>query len=365
MAYPIYTPRVNNNDDEVRLTELLVRAGDRVAVGQTLAQVETDKAVVGIDCDRAGYVLRVLPLVDTLIAVGSVLLWVGDSPDEPVPCDQGAVTPTPAIQPASEPTAKARQLLAQHNLNAADIPTRGPRLTVEDVEAYLSGQAAKSLEALRPATAALPLAPGTLAPLSMEERGMLRYVLWHRDEAVPAYLEIEFDQARWEEYARAFATEHRSLGNPLLPLMAHRFAMIARQHPRLNSTIIDNRRYVYDHVQLGVTIQAQDTLYLVVVKEAGNKEQHEFIEALTRLHRKAITRRLAPEELQGATVAFSSMARWQVSRHLPILPPHVSMIVAHTTSRDNRATLGATYDHRVLSGGDTVAILNQLAQPPE
>jgi len=68
--------------------------------------------------------------------------------------------------------------------------------------------------------------------------------------------------------------------------------------------------------------------------------------------------------LQGATVAFSSMARWQVARHVPILPPHVSLIVAHTVSKDNRAVLGATYDHRVLSGGDAVAILNRLAQPP-
>jgi pyruvate dehydrogenase E2 component (dihydrolipoamide acetyltransferase) len=102
----------------------------------------------------------------------------------------------------------------------------------------------------------------------------------------------------------------------------------------------------------------------VVVKQADAKEPHTFIDGLNRLHRKAIARQLAPEDLQGATVAFSSMARWQVARHVPVLPPHVSMIVAHTVSADNRALLGATYDHRVLSGGDTVAILNRLRQPP-
>jgi pyruvate dehydrogenase E2 component (dihydrolipoamide acetyltransferase) len=362
MAHPIYTPRLNNNDDEVRVTDVLVRVGDAVTVGQALANVETDKANVAVDCDRAGYVLRVLAEADTIAAVGSILVWIGDAPDQAIP-DDGAVAAGAGKAAPAEPTAKARQLLAQHGLNAADVPARGDRLTVEDVEAYLSTQVAKPIEPAKPA-ASQPLAAGRLVALSMEERGMLRSVLWHRDEAVAAYLEIEFDQVRWEAYAKAYASERRMLGDPLLPLLAQRLVAIARDHPRLNSTIVDGRRHVYEHVNLGFTIQVQESLYLVVVQEAQAKEPHAVIEALGRLHRKAIAHKLAPSDLQGATVAFSSMARWQVARHVPILPPHVSLIVAHTVSKENRGVLGATYDHRVLSGADTVAILNQLAQPP-
>jgi pyruvate/2-oxoglutarate dehydrogenase complex dihydrolipoamide acyltransferase (E2) component len=364
MAYAVHTPRLNNNDDEVRLTDILVRVGERVAVGQPLAQVETDKAVVAVESDQCGYVLRVMAEVDTIVTVGSVLFWLGDVPDEVVSGEEGPTASLATRTSSAEPTAKARFLIAQRGLNVSEIPARGDRLTVEDVEAYLISRREEPADQT-PAAVSRPLAAGSTLPLSMEERGMLRSVLWHRDEAVPAYLEIDFDQTRWEKYAKAYAAERRMLGDPLLPLIAHRLVTIARDHPKLNSTIVDSGRYAYKHVNLGFTIQVQQSLYLVVVQQAEAQGPQAFIEALNKLHRKAIARRLLPEDLQGPTVAFSSMARWHVSRHTPILPPHVSMIVAHTVSKDNRAVLGATYDHRILSGGDTVAILERLSQSPE
>jgi hypothetical protein len=57
------------------------------------------------------------------------------------------------------------------------------------------------------------------------------------------------------------------------------------------------------------------------------------------------------------------MARWPVTRHMPILIPHTSLMIAHTASGSQAATLGATYDHRVLSGGDVVRVLQELAEP--
>jgi hypothetical protein len=44
MASPLHTPRVNNNDDVVRLIRLLVQPGDPVRSGDIVAEVETDKA---------------------------------------------------------------------------------------------------------------------------------------------------------------------------------------------------------------------------------------------------------------------------------------------------------------------------------
>jgi hypothetical protein len=70
--------------------------------------------------------------------------------------------------------------------------------------------------------------------------------------------------------------------------------------------------------------------------------------------------------MSGATLAFTSRARWNVSRHVPILPPHTGLIVAHSAPRGSgRAVLGATYDHRLLSGFDAVKVLQALVQPPQ
>ena len=61
MAVPLHTPRVNNNDDVVRLLRVLVKRGDAVKAGDIVAEVETDKASFTVEAERPGFVLAVLP----------------------------------------------------------------------------------------------------------------------------------------------------------------------------------------------------------------------------------------------------------------------------------------------------------------
>ena len=58
MALPIHVPRINNNDDEVKLISLEVAKGDKVSPGQVVAQVETDKAVLDVEAPAGGFVLE-------------------------------------------------------------------------------------------------------------------------------------------------------------------------------------------------------------------------------------------------------------------------------------------------------------------
>jgi pyruvate/2-oxoglutarate dehydrogenase complex dihydrolipoamide acyltransferase (E2) component len=90
-----------------------------------------------------------------------------------------------------------------------------------------------------------------------------------------------------------------------------------------------------------------------------------FIDALGEVQRHAVAHKLGPSESSGATLSFSSMARWEVARHIPILPPYTGLIVAHAAQRAaGHAVLGASYDHRLLTGFDVVSVLRALAQPP-
>lgn len=360
MVHPVYTPRLNNNDDEVRVSALLVSPGQAISAGQALAEVETDKANFVVEAERAGHVLAVCAMAGQPAAVGSVLMWVGDEATEQVPVSAGPGEREPLPPPAI--TVKARLLLAEHGLDAASIPHTGERIGVQDVEAYLAGRTA-----VRPAYVAAPALPtgGTQVPLSAGDRGMLRSVLWHRDEAAAAYLELEYDPEPWERYAIRYAERARLLSSPLLPLMMRSLASIAAKHPRLNSTIVDGRRFVYDQVNLGFTIQTDETLYVAVIRDAAALAAEEMVKAFNRLHRRSMGHRLSPEETQGATVGFSSMARWPVRRHIPILPPFVSLMCAHAMPPGGPGVLGASYDHRVLSGCDTQAILARLIEPPE
>ena len=112
-------------------------------------------------------------------------------------------------------------------------------------------------------------------------------------------------------------------------------------------------------------MQASEILYLAVVRNAALLGELGFVQQLVDLQRRAAAHELLPSELQGATIGFSSMSRWKVERHVPILAPHTALMVAHTVGADGKGVLAATYDHRVLHGGDVAGLLRKLGQAPK
>ena len=366
MAVPVHVPRINNNDDEVRLVELRVTTGGRVEASQVIGSVETDKAVVEIESPVGGYVLAVHGEVDSSLKVGAVLVWLGDSADETLPTAPTDGAPDDRLQ---SPTAKALALLKEYGLAATEVAASGERLSADDVRRHAlakglvpSVSSARARPAAAPVDAA-PDVPGNLRPLLGHERGVLRTVTWQRDVAVPGYIEIEYDHGAWEQTAAAFGRAHGLLLNPLLALLSWRLVELAVQNPRCNATIVGEQRHEYGSVNLGFTVQAREVLYLAVVRGADALGEVAFVHRLVDVQRRAASQSLEPAELQGATIGLSSMSRWKVARHVPILAPQTALMVAHTVRADGQGVLGATYDHRVLHGGDVASLLRKLAAP--
>jgi pyruvate dehydrogenase E2 component (dihydrolipoamide acetyltransferase) len=378
MPEPLRIPRINNNDDTVRIAAVLVQPGALLRAGEAAIEIESDKAVIAVEAEADGYVLALRVSEGETVAVGSIALWLGATADEAVP-EEGAAGAAPAIAGEAGPTAKARLLLARHGLMVSDVVFSGPRLTAADVEAHLAaaGREPDLATAPRaaprnsaPARVQLP-APAREAPASPARRGMIASVTWQREHAAATYLELPFDAEAWEAHAAAYARQQRSLLSPLLPLMAHRLVRLAAEMPEINATVIEGpdgpRDALYERVNLGFTVQAGETLYLVVVHGAEALDEAAFVHRLGDLQRRAMARKLEASELQGATLGFSSMARWEVSRHIPILAPWTALMVSHTVQRlegRRQGVLGITYDHRVLSGFAAARVLRTLAVPP-
>jgi pyruvate dehydrogenase E2 component (dihydrolipoamide acetyltransferase) len=363
MAVPILTPRVNNNDDVVRLTKLLVEVGTSIRRGLPIADIETDKSVFTIEAEQDGYLLGFMAKEGDTIAVGSILAWIGSNPAEPMP---SAPSPTNGSrQTMSEISLKAALLLAQYGLNASEIPRKGERLAASDVESYVQSRGLESAPKGSSSAKKIrqpPPSPGKRIKLTPEQRGMVKTVEWHKEEAVSAYVEISYNSSPWDTFARDFQKLNKLAVSPLVSLMAWRLVQLGKEHPEINATLVDGEKYLYDHVNLGFTVQAGERLYVVVLLEAERLNQADFVKKLGELQRSATSNSLRPEETSGATIAISSMARWPVTRHVPILVPHTALMIAHTASVAGTATLGATYDHRVLSGADTVRVLQALSR---
>ena len=368
MATPIHVPKINNNDDEVKLIGLQIAVGTSVSSGQIIAQIETDKAVIDVESPAEGFILAIYGEIDSILKVGDIFVWIGETPEEAVPEQKKKSTRTSATAPGNTPTAKAQALLHKYGLNESEVLPSGERLSAADV---LAAMASRNLQPVSHDPAVVTTqqkeealsVSGALKTLKSEERGMPSTVLWHRDVAVPGYIELSYDQTHWKAYSESFGKEHGLLLSPLLPLMAWRLVELGVEIPRLNATISGSHRYEYDNINLGFTVQAGDTLYLVVVQNANTLDELAFVNKIVELQRSAAGHKLGPQELQNTTVSFSSMARWKVGRHIPVLPPHTAIMIAHTVDSKGQGILGATYDHRVLHGGDVVNALRKLGSP--
>lgn len=362
MPTPLYTPRINNNDDTVRLTAVLAAIGAPLRIGDPLVDIETDKASFTVESEHEGYLLGVLAQPGDTIQVGSILAWIGSTPEEAMPA---AAVPKGASASPGGISLKAALLLARFGLDASRVPASGDRLSAEDVRRYAEERnltPARAPRAEEASKRSSPSAPGHGVDLSPHERGMLRTVEWHRDEAVAAYAEVAYDPAPWERYAAGFQREKKLLMNPLLALLAFKLVQAAKEQPEINATINGDARYVYRHVNLGFTVQSGERLYVVVAPEAESMTEAAFVARLNELQRAAMKNALAPQNTSGATIGFSSMARWSVTRHMPVLLPHTALMLAHTAPQNGSATLGATYDHRVLSGWQAVRALQHVAR---
>jgi pyruvate/2-oxoglutarate dehydrogenase complex dihydrolipoamide acyltransferase (E2) component len=359
MPKPIRTPRINNNDDVVRVNAVLVKPGDFVRTGESVAEIETDKANVTVEAEEDSYVLTVAAEAGARVAVGSVLMWMGADATETA----DAMDAGPSQNGSARPTLKAALLLAQHGLDARQLRPAGSRLRAADIEPSIIRP---SGDARQGGSEPEPVAAGTAVPLTAEERGMLRTVEWQRDFAVPGYVEIHYSGAAWDEFAAGFQKAEGLLFSPLLGLMAYQLGRLAPQSPKINATIHKGQRFAYDQVNLGVTVQSGETLFIVTIPNAAGLSAREFSDRLNAAQRAAMKQTLSPDQITGATLVFTSMARWQAARHIPVLAPHTSFILAHSApAGDGVSVLGATYDHRVLSGADAVRVLQQMKEPDQ
>jgi pyruvate dehydrogenase E2 component (dihydrolipoamide acetyltransferase) len=112
MTQDFRLPDLGEGLPEAELVQWLVSVGDTVALNQTIAEVETAKAVVELPSPHAGTVTALHAQPGDVIAVGSVLIsFDTGAPDAapPAPSEAAASTPADAAAPAAEAGAEERQ----------------------------------------------------------------------------------------------------------------------------------------------------------------------------------------------------------------------------------------------------------------
>lgn len=404
MAFEFRFPDVGEGIAEGEIVRWLVAVGEPVRADQTLAEVETDKAVVEIPSPRTGTVLRLAVDEGEKIQVGEILVVIGEDGDAEPPSETAAsvavvgalpametVLPPPpemAAQVALDTSSKrilaipsVRKLARELGVNLAEVTPTGPRGRVrrEDV---VRASSAPEPEPVR--------APGvreglgeqegeeTLQPLPTLRRTIAEAMVRAAHTAVPITTTDETDVTELvalRQRSKA-AAEAQGVQVTLLPFIMKAVVGALRRHPMLNATLDEDLRHLrlQHRYHLGITTDTPDGLIVPVIRDVDQKPILSLAEELQRLTALARERRIPLADLRGGTFTISNYGAIGGLFATPMLHlPQVAILgvgrlidkpVVYQGEIAIRTVLplSLTFDHRAMDGAHAQRFLNEVME---
>lgn len=310
--------------------------GDRVARGDVLAEVETDKGIIEVETFTAGVIEREIVAPGAKVPVGTVLAELAvegertptpspspsPSPTTPTPTP---TTPTPPATPTpvrASPMAKKRA----HDLGI-DISTVPPSakgvVSVADVEAAVALRATVP-NAPKPIEAPPPLAPekrmrrAIAATMSHAKRDIPHFYLRHTVDVSPC--------VGWLDGINATRDPERRI--VIGALFVRAVAMAARAVPELNARWTGEEAPPIAEVHVGVAISLRNGgLVAPAIHHADTLGPDAIMQALVDATTRARAGTLRSSEMSDATLTLTSLGERGVDEVFPIIfPPQVAMV---------------------------------------
>jgi pyruvate dehydrogenase E2 component (dihydrolipoamide acetyltransferase) len=374
-------PSLGADMDQAKLNGWLVKPGDTVHRGQIIAEVETDKAVLEVECWDEGVVEElVLSPGPARLPVGTLLARIRPldgaalqaGPEQPMVAAAAPVLPPAPAEPRREllsppvrhlahqlgvdlarvtgsgsageitredvhrvaasrisdgqrikASPMARQLAGETGIDLGTVTARGAAgmVTAADIRAVI-GQAPA-----RPETG-----PGSAEPEGRAEtmRRAIARSMAHSKREIPHYYlanHIDLDRAlRW----LTAQNEERPISGRILPaaLLLKATALALRETPDLNGHWVDDRFRPSDAIHLGVAISLREGgLVAPAIHDADRLALDEMMASLRDLVNRARSWRLRSSEMSDPTITVTNLGERGVETAFPvIIPPQVAIV---------------------------------------
>ncbi len=417
MTIEIKVPTLGESVTEAEVAKWFKQVGDAVEADEALVELETDKVTLEVNAPAAGVLAEILAPEGAEVEVGAILGRIGEAGAAVAPA-AAAATPAaaarkPEPEPAPEPEPVAapplspavRKLVAEHNLDPADIEGTGKdgRLLKADVEAHLAAQAAAVEQAAAaepepapaaPEPASAPAAPkpapkpAPALPRADDEREVrvrmsrLRRRIAERlkeaqnsaamlttfnDVDMSAILDLR------KRYRDSFEKRHGvRLGFMSFFVKASIEAL--KEIPAVNAEI-DGDDIVYkNYYDIGVAVGTEQGLVVPVLRDADGLSFAGIERTIGELGLKARDGALSMAELTGGTFTISNGGVYGSMLSTPILnPPQSGILGMHRieqrpVARDGQVVirpmmyLALSYDHRIVDGREAVTFLVKVKE---
>jgi pyruvate dehydrogenase E2 component (dihydrolipoamide acetyltransferase) len=388
-------PRLSDSMEEGTIIKWLKASGEEVALGEPIAEIETDKATMTYEADAAGF-LAIVALEGQTLQIGAVIAHLaGSAADAAAAVEQEAVVVAPAAAPAAAPepagvgaelaaapaaaatspggrvkaSPVARRTAAQLGVDLATVAGSGPdgRIVKADVVAAGNGAAARP-----PVAGADEL--GSKGAVELIEPSRSQQLIARRMASAKATIpEFQVTVEVDAEAAFDLREQLRGQAEPLPSvndLVIKACALALRAHPGLNSAYIDGHFERYGRVNVGVAVAGAGTLVVPTVFDADSKPLTEIAVATRALAAKVRDGSITPPELSGATFTVSNLGMLGVTRFTAVINPPQAAILA-VGAANPRASVGPdgsvsvrrvmeitiSADHRIVYGADAADFL--------
>lgn len=360
-------PKLNNNDASYTLVEWSIREGGKVAVGDTMAVIETSKASEDLIADTDGILHQVVP-ERSENPFGELIGYLFDSDEQRLAFVATEVIAQDGVSREPVITAPAEAFMRELGLTKDDL--RGlpvkviKRSDVERIAGRLS-QPAASAEPAEPAGQA----DRRVYPQSRNQCAVAAVVTQSHSTIPAAFVAVDV----LDDKARAARRAH-GVNVDITPLLLKALGVVRKVHPlcfgayRDPSTVV-----VSDGAHVAVTVDGGHGLYLPVIRDVQNRSVVEIAEELDGLRLKARTGAYTEADLTGGNIGLSVHTYQGVVAAQPLITPgqvamlslcaprpQLTMDLAGAISNRLVFQLGMAYDHRVINGRDAVVFLRTI-----
>lgn len=410
----IEMPKLSDTMTEGTLAKWTVTEGDLVTVGQTIADVETDKATMEMTSFFTGAIHKLVVKAGDKIPLGgpmAVVLEEGESApsdlDEIIAKAAAAAVaskkPAPAAA-AGSPARKsagvamaglilplapgytrrsaaesngirikasplARKIAAELGVDLSRLAGTGPggRIVRRDVDQAptaggRNGGAASSLPVIRPVAG-----PDDERITTSNMRNIIAERLLASKTQIPHfYLQLEVDAAPLMQFrAHLNSSNEKTSGNKYTVNDFVLKAVVAatQAQPSVNAAWDGDAVVKFKSVGLCVAIAVEDGLVTPVIKQAEKKTLLELSQIVKDFAVRAKNKKLTPEEFLGGTITVSNLGAYGIDQFAAIINPPQAAILSIGSIRHvpvvndkgavvagQRMWIGLSGDHRVVDG---------------
>ena len=414
-------PQMGYDMEQGTVVRWLKSEGEEVDLGEPVAEIETDKAVVEFESTAKGVLRKVLVGEGTTVAVGKAIGIVGEAdeevpdvvaeaPAEEEPVEQPAeavgeeaqedeqvpiAMPPAAAEAAPAPTdgpvrasPVARRLAEELGIDLSQVAGTGPggRITKSDITEFDPGEAPPppAAPAPPPASTAAPAAVATAegrVPLSKMRQQIARVTSRSKQEIPHFYVSAEVDMTEAMELRRQVNEGLKSEGVRVsVNDMVLKAAIGAlKRYPKFNAAFTPDGLEMHEQINIGISISEEDGLTVPAIMDSGNKSLADIGRASKDLIDRSKTGALHPQEYTGGTFSTSNMGMFDVSSFVAIIqPPQAAMLGVGTIGKrpvvkDNQIVIArmmtatVSVDHRVADGVEAarfIGVVKSLLENP-